>query len=138
MEEGAMVDPATAQWGVSISDRDFLKLKTGFEPADMDDKWVVSVADLDQSDNFSITVSRSWTGKKFYVLTIKLSDGGNSINIEAITWEQNKGGIHISEEQGKKEAVILCRGLLDCEFDTIPYYDPSLLWNHPAGQIDTN
>jgi hypothetical protein len=127
MEEGAMADPATAPWGLSISDADFKKLKAGFESADMDDKWDVSAAGLDQSGKVSITLSRSWTGKKHYILAVKPGDGSSGIEIEAITWEQDKGGIHISEEQGKKEAVILCRALLGCDFDKLPHYDISLL-----------
>ena len=138
MDEGAMVEPATALWGLSISDADFEKLKAGFKSTSMDDKWDVSVADVDQSGNISITLSRSWTGKKHYILAVKPSDGSSGVEIEAITWEQDKGGIHISEEQGKKEAVILCRALLDCDFDKLPHYDTSLLWNHPAARIDTN
>jgi len=133
-----MADPATASWGLSISDIDFEKLKAGFEPVDQDDKWVVSVADPDQSGNISITLSRSRTGKKHYILAMKPSDGGSDMKIEAITWEQNKGGIHISEVLGKKSVVIICRALFDCNFDTLPYYDGSLLWDHPAAWIETN
>ena len=69
---------------------------------------------------------------------MKPSEGGNGVKIKAITWEQNKGGIHISEEQGKKAALILYRFLLGYDFDRLPYYDFSLLWNHPAAQIVTN
>lgn len=49
------------------------------------------------------------------------------MKIQAIILEQNNGRIHISEEQGKKEAVILSRSLLGCDFDTLLYYDMSLL-----------
>lgn len=35
-----MENPATASWGLSISDADFAKLKRGFKAFDMDDKWV--------------------------------------------------------------------------------------------------
>jgi hypothetical protein len=36
-----MENPATASWGLSISDADFAKLKRGFMPWDMDDRWVI-------------------------------------------------------------------------------------------------
>jgi hypothetical protein len=93
-----MEDPATALWDLSISDADFEKLKAGFESEDMDDRWIISVTDLDQSGNISIHISRSWTKKELYRLAVKPSDGTSGVKIEAITWEQNKGGIHISEE----------------------------------------
>ncbi|OTA84777.1 hypothetical protein M434DRAFT_16289 [Hypoxylon sp. CO27-5] len=138
----AMQEPATAQWGLNINEADFRKLKAGFEPQDQDDKWRVSVTDQSESGNISIHLARSGTGKELYVLFVKPSDGGGSSNddvkIEAITWEQNKGGIRISEEQAKKEVVIITRGLLECDFDALPEYDVSDLWNHPAAQIGYN
>ena len=121
-----MEDPATALWDLSISDADFEKLKAGFEPEDMDDRWMVSVTDLDQSGNISIHISRSWTEKELYRLAVKPNDGASGVRIEAITWEQNLGGIHISEEQGKKEAVLLCRSILGCDIDALPEYDSSI------------
>ena len=132
-----MEDPATALWDLSISDTDFDKLKAGFESEDMDDKWIVSVTDLDQSGHTSIHISRSWTKKELYRLAVKPRAGASGVKIEAITWEQNKGGIHISEEQGKKEAVLLCRSILGCDIDTLPEYDSSIFWTHPAAQLDT-
>ncbi|KAI2626090.1 hypothetical protein GGS26DRAFT_592869 [Hypomontagnella submonticulosa] len=134
-----MQEPATAPWGLGISDADFRKLKAGFEPQDQDDKWRVSITDHGQSGNISIHLARSGTDKELYVLSIKPSDSGRSaVKVEAITWEQNKGGIRISEEQAKKEVVIITRRLLECGFDALPEYDVSELWNHPAAQIDAN
>lgn len=136
-----MLDPAIAPWDLSISDADFEKLKAGFEPQDMDDKWRVSVTELGWSGNISIHLSRSWTGKELYVLIVNPGDDDNSnstgggVKIEAITWEQNKGGIRISEEQAKKEVVIITRCILRCAFDALPEYDSSDLWNHPGARI---
>ena len=135
-----MQEPATTSWGLSISDADFEKLKAGFEPQDQDDKWRVCVTEHFESGNIFIHLSRSGTGKELYVLVVKPGDSssGNSSDakIQAITWEQNKGGIRISEEQAKKEVVIITRNLLGCDFETLPEYDVSDLWNHPAAQID--
>ena len=136
-----MQEPATAPWGLSISDADFEKLKAGFEPQDQDDKWRVSHTDQSESGTISIHLVRSWTGTELYVLFVKPSEGGGSGSsaiIKAITWEQNKGGIRISEEQAKKEVVIITRSLLECRFDALPEYDVSDLWNHPAAQLGAN
>lgn len=46
MEEGTMVDPATAPWSLSVSGADLKSLKVSFEPADQNNKWVVLVARL--------------------------------------------------------------------------------------------
>ena len=37
------------------------------------------------------------------------SSGGGGVVVEAITWEQNKGGIRLSEEQAKKEVLLITR-----------------------------
>jgi len=138
MAESPMVDPATAPWGLTISDTDFEKLKAGFQPADMDDRWAISAADSDDGRTTTITLCRSWTGRKHYILAVKPGDSGSGAKIKGITWEQNKGGIYISEEQSKKEVVLLCRGLLKCDFDELPHYDASLVWNHPDSRLGTD
>ncbi|KAJ5752194.1 hypothetical protein N7520_009111 [Penicillium odoratum] len=135
-----MQEPATALWGLVISDADFAKLKAGFEPQDQDDKWRVSVKDQSQDDNISIHISRTATNREFYVLFVKPNDGGSSsgAEIESITWEQDKGGIRISEEQAKKEVVIVTRCILECDLNSLPDYDVAEMWNHPAAQIGAN
>jgi hypothetical protein len=135
-----MQEPATAPWRLRISDTDLEKLKAGFEPQDQDDKWRVSATERSQSGTISIHLVRVGTGREHYVLVVKPSNGGSSgsssgVKIEAITWDQNKGGIHISEEQAKKEVVMITRSLLECDFDALPDYDSSDMWNHAAAQI---
>jgi hypothetical protein len=44
----------------------------------------------------------------------------------------------ISEEQAKKEVVIITRGHLGCDFDALPEYDVDDLWNHPAAHLNAN
>ncbi|CAI7656661.1 unnamed protein product [Penicillium pancosmium] len=119
-----MEEPATAPWGLSISDADFEKLKAGFNPRDMDDKWHVFVTDQSESSNISIHFARSWTGKVFYILVVNPGDSVSTggVKIEALTWEQSKGRFRISEEQAKKEAIIMSR----------------YMWNYPAAQPDAS
>ncbi|KAE8373853.1 hypothetical protein BDV26DRAFT_296524 [Aspergillus bertholletiae] len=136
-----MQEPATAPWGLSISDADVEKLKAGLEPKDQDGKWRISATDQSQSGNISVHLARSGTGKEVYILIMKPNDGrssGSGAEIEAIIWEQNKAGIHITEEQAKKDVVIITRGLLGRDFDALPGYDVSDLWNYPTGEIGAN
>lgn len=145
-----MQESATAPWNLRISSADLSKLSAGFEPQDQDDKWRVSSspsATDDRSNSGSGTTiaihfARSGTGKELYVLFVNPSGGssgsgggGGGAEVEAITWEQNKGGIRISEEQAKKEAVILSRRVLECGFEGLPEYDAVDLWNHAAAQV---
>jgi hypothetical protein len=122
-----MEAPATASWNLSISDADFERLKAGFEALDMNQRWEIIVKDLDENGIISIHISRSWTEEDQYILAVKPSDGG-STKITSITWEQNKGEIRVGEERAKKEAVIVCRMVLRCDFDTLPLYDRKILW----------
>jgi hypothetical protein len=122
-----MEAPATASWDQIISDADFSKLKAGFEALDMEDRWEIKADDPDKNGIISIHISRSWAEIDHYILAVKPIDGGGG-KITSITWDQNKGEIHVGEEQGKKEAVIVCRMIVKCEFETLPLYDRSILW----------
>ncbi|KAK6849085.1 hypothetical protein PG995_012918 [Apiospora arundinis] len=79
--------------------------KKGFEPESWDDKWGVSAEERSQSRNVSIHVTRNPTGKDSYVLDIRPQgeDSGEGVKVEAITWDQKKGDIHITEEQAKRK-----------------------------------
>ncbi|KXJ90106.1 hypothetical protein Micbo1qcDRAFT_176659 [Microdochium bolleyi] len=79
-----MRSPAIAPWHVALSDRDFEKLRAGFELHEMEDRWyVVSIADdetrgshtrsdgtRDPSERLAVHVIRSWVGREFYRLHI--------------------------------------------------------------------
>lgn len=124
-----MIEPATATWGVKISNSDFERLKVGFEPQMMEDRWHFKVTDPSQNgthDKILVHISRSWTGKECYVLSMTASNGGGSsssgVKIENITWEQNLNENRISEEQAKKGVVLLCRHILRCDFEGLPEY----------------
>lgn len=150
-----MEGAATASWGVRISDADFEKLKAGFQPRDMDDKWrVIATDDADPEggslitstttststsitgSTMSVHFSRSWTGMVLYVLAVKPPrdrDGGASATIDAITWARDRSGqsqmIHTQEEKAKQQVALLCRGLLGCELDALPQYDWSVFYS---------
>ena len=135
----AMQEPATAPWGLPISEADLKKLSAGLEPQDQDDKWRISVSDQHQNGIISIHVVRVGTCREIYVLFVNPNNGGSSSSsgaiIEAITWEQSKGGIYLTEEQAKKEVVMITRSMLQCDYDALPEYDPEDIFNHPGAQI---
>jgi hypothetical protein len=119
-----MKEPATAPWGLRISDTDLEKLKAGFRPKDQDDKWYFYVSATEQP--ISVHIARSAFNIDFYVLHVVVKPGddgssGSSAEIASITWETNRGCL--SEEQAKKEAVMITRSVLECDFDALPEYD---------------
>ncbi|KAK6833150.1 hypothetical protein PG987_007844 [Apiospora arundinis] len=115
------------------------KAQKRFEPESWDDKWGVSAEEQSQSRNVSIHVTQNPTGKDHYVLDIRPQgeDSGEGVKVEAITWDQKKGDTHITEEQAKKEVVVITRRLLECDFEALPEYDVSILWDHPAAEINS-
>jgi hypothetical protein len=131
-----MKEPLTAPWGLPISDADLEKLKVGVKSRNMDDKWDVLNEDPDKDGNISIHILRSWLQEDCYILHIvpkpNSDNDGGSANIQSITWEGNKGGLQCDAEQAKKEAVIVSRMILKCEFETLADYPSSVLWQLSA------
>jgi len=112
-----MEHPVTAAWGVRMTRADLEKLKVGFQPMDMEDRWMCSADEPDQQGNIVVHWCRSWTGSKEIDLHVnRLEDGG--AEIVEITWDKKSGGIQVSEAQAKELATQLSRGLLGCEWST--------------------
>lgn len=126
-----MQKPATAPWGLRISDADLEKLKAGLEPQDHDDKWRISAKNPNESDYLFIHLARTGTNLEHFILHVKPSDSGSTTGgeIEAITWEQQRCEQHISEEYAKKEVVLITRGISECDYDALPEYHSSDLDN---------
>lgn len=132
-----MKEPLTAPWDLLISDADVEKLKVGFTPHGMDDKWCILAEDPDKDGNVSIRIMRSWLQEECYILHIaprrSSHDGaGAGAKVQGITWEGNKAGLQCGAQQAKKEAVMLARSLLQCEFEKLPHYPSSVFWDPNA------
>lgn len=130
-----MKEPLTAPWGLPISDADMEKIKVGFRSRNMDDKWDYLIEDPDEDGTISLHIIRSLLQEEAYILHIvprQSNDDGGSAKIQSITWEGNKAGLQCDAEQAKKEAVLLARGELNCEFETLPHYPLSVLWQSSA------
>lgn len=113
-----MQEPLTAPWGLPISDADVERLKVGFKSRSMDDKWDLLIEDPDENGNISLHIIRNWLQEECYILHI-VPDSG-SAKIQSITWEGNKSGVRHDAERAKKDAVMLTRGWLRCEFEALP------------------
>jgi hypothetical protein len=118
-----MKKPFTAPLDLSVSDSDMEKLKAGFRPKNLDDKyaWLIE----DENGNISIHVIRHFVHEEVYILHItpkSSDDNGASAKIHSITWEGDINGTQYDLEQAKKNVVILARVILKCDFETLPYY----------------
>jgi hypothetical protein len=117
-----MKKPLTAPLDLAVSDSDVEKLKAGFRPRNMDDKyaWLIE----DENGNISIHVIRHFVKEEVYILHItpkSSNDNGASAKIHSITWEGDLNGIHNDLEQAKKNVVMLARVILKCDFETLPH-----------------
>lgn len=134
-----MKEPATAPWGLRISNADLTKLKAGRESHNQDDKWRIWVSDSSESGNVSITVTRVGLSKDMYILHAKPGDGEDGGHIiERFTWEQSVGQVRTAEEQAKKQVVVLIRNLLGCDIEALPEYDFMSAWDYPAAKKEAN
>ncbi|KLU87424.1 hypothetical protein MAPG_06424 [Magnaporthiopsis poae ATCC 64411] len=121
----SIISPVASAWDLSISASDFGRLKVGFRPECMEDRWVIQVTDPDPDHDGGATlihISRSWTYMELYTLHVKKGDDG-SIKIESITWKGNQFDAVSGEERSKKEAMYLCRALLGCAMEAFPKDD---------------
>lgn len=118
-----MKKPLTAPLDVAVSDSDVGKLKAGFRPRNMDDKYAFLIED--DNGNISIHCTRYYTGEEVYILHLAPksdNDNGASAKIHSITWEGDLNGIHRELEQAKKNVVFQARSTLKCDFEALPRY----------------
>jgi hypothetical protein len=116
-----MKKPLTAPWDLTVGDSDMEKLKAGFRPRNMDDKyaWLIE----DENGNTSIHIIRYFVQEEVYILHIapkSSNDNSGSAKIHSITWEGDMIGKQDDEEQAKKNVVMLARLILKCDFENAP------------------
>ena len=112
-------NPATAQWGRTLTHSDYSKMLKGFSPQDMEDRWMILTDTPDAQGNTVVHAYRSWTSQEQFSLTIAVGNPNKTeakdwATIVKISWNEQPGEIQITEEEAKEFAVNLCKGLLVC------------------------
>ncbi|EPE07105.1 hypothetical protein F503_07756 [Ophiostoma piceae UAMH 11346] len=114
-----MENPASASWSLRISQADYDRLKAGFSPQDMDDKWLVTSEIMlrthivgrpnrtAQTGPFPgvhvspglmvVRLVRSWTGSEMYVLGVRPVTGGSGERVTSSSAASDRGGGGIIE-----------------------------------------
>jgi hypothetical protein len=109
-----MESPATAPWNVHISGTDLEKLKQGFKPQDMEDRWACVTDKPDERGSIVVHWQRSWTGTDQVVLRLNpLVDGAEIVEI---TWDRRSGANEVNEAEGKKLAKHLSQQFLGVQW----------------------
>ncbi|KAK1596302.1 uncharacterized protein LY79DRAFT_667348 [Colletotrichum navitas] len=96
----------TASWDCPLAAEAWDRMKRGYQPESMDDRWVVSLTGEDK-----LVFARSWTRSPIVEIRVVARDYAR---IVSIAWEGDEsvwtGG---SEKSAKKLVVQLCASLLD-------------------------
>ena len=114
-----MENPASASWSLRISQADYDRLKVGFNPQDMEDKWRVTSEIMlrthivgrpnrtAQTGPFPgvrvspglmvVRLVRSWTGSEMYVLGVRSVTGGSGERVTSSSAASDRGGGGIIE-----------------------------------------
>jgi hypothetical protein len=108
-------NPKTAPWNIPISLDDFNKLIKGFQPQEMEDRWMCRADGPDAQGNITVYMFRSWTGHEHYQITATSPPDGKGAKITGITWESGKNG-DVPEEEAKEWAINICKAVIGCEF----------------------
>ncbi|KAH8731822.1 hypothetical protein GQ44DRAFT_698076 [Phaeosphaeriaceae sp. PMI808] len=118
--------PLTATWNLGITDADIHKLVHGYQPEQMEDRWMCCSDGPDQQGTIVVHIYRSWSGDEQLQLTAKAptstSDEGEGIKgrgaeITEIKWERGNSPNELNEGQAKDLATTLCRQILGCKLD---------------------
>jgi hypothetical protein len=125
--------PETVQWNLPISDADFAILKKGLRPQSMDDKWSVHPTYLRESNAYSVSWARSWTGYPHYTLIIARNvSSSKGPLIESMVFESfTRADIEITAEMAKQEVICLSRNVLECEIAAFPPIDDNKVFVYP-------
>jgi len=105
--------PITLPRSVQISSVDFDRLKAGFYPKDMEDRWECSANDPDQQGIMVVRLRRSWTSSE--QIAIRVKSTCNRAEIVESTWDRGNGRIQVTETKAKTLATNICKNLLGCE-----------------------
>jgi hypothetical protein len=113
-------NPATAQWGHTLTHSDYNKMVKGFRPQNMDDKWMIVTDTPDAQGNIVVRLCRSWGAKEYFSLTVapgnpNETEGKDWATVVKISWDEKLMG-QTDEEEAKQMVINLCKGFLGCEF----------------------
>ncbi|KAF1976330.1 hypothetical protein BU23DRAFT_551787 [Bimuria novae-zelandiae CBS 107.79] len=107
-----MENPTTAKWDVPLKHAEYTKILKGFQPRDMDDKWLIHADVPDTQGNTTVRFFRSWTGYEQIALDIVAgspseTDADIWAKIVSITWDKrNEPGTFLSTEEEAKEVAV--------------------------------
>lgn len=100
--------PASSSWDEAriIPADGWERMKKGFTPQDMDDRWVI--LHLEKEGEESVVFARSWTGYTLGKITVEpAGDDGKSRRITKFTWETDKERWNVEDPETEARALVV-------------------------------
>lgn len=121
--------PKSMPWQARLSGPDLTKLLKGFQPSDMDQKWIIASSGPDNKGMIDVHLCRSWTGIEIYTVRVRVlagedgkpgdagKDGGE---VFEILYESNNEFDNLCEEEVQEMVTDLCEGFLGVDLGKGP------------------
>ncbi|KAF2123431.1 hypothetical protein P153DRAFT_401911 [Dothidotthia symphoricarpi CBS 119687] len=115
--------PAVAQWGCTITYKDYNNMLKGYKPRVMEDKWLIETNAPDDAQGITVHIYFGWTSREEISLDIAAGDPTKTeakdwATIVKISWKaQRAGGSKVSEKEAKTMAISLFNNLMGCEVE---------------------
>lgn len=116
----------TAPWGLRLTSADLARLIAGYQPTEMEDRWMCRADGPDEQGNTMVYVHRSWTGHKQFQFKVNALPQNESKagdfhkgEITEITWERGASPNLVTKEAAKDLSMRIFRGVLGCELKGI-------------------
>ncbi|RSL47256.1 hypothetical protein CEP54_013495 [Fusarium duplospermum] len=121
--------PKSMPWKARLSGSDMTKLLKGFQPSEMEQKWVIAASGPDDKGIIDVHLCRSWTSYEIYTVRVRVLAGEDGKPGDA---EKNRGEVfeilyetsnefnNTCDSEIEDMAVGLCRGFLGVELGKGP------------------
>ncbi|KAH8802687.1 hypothetical protein F5884DRAFT_478618 [Xylogone sp. PMI_703] len=114
--------PVTSSWNLKLKPSLLPKLRMGFLPRDMDDKWFV-YSEEPEKGKITVHFHRSWTGLKIAEIEIEHDGTEDRKDAEAsitkLVWESSEDVMRNPGEKMVKDQVeTVCRYILKADLNT--------------------
>ncbi|RSM02347.1 hypothetical protein CEP52_008046 [Fusarium oligoseptatum] len=116
-------------WKARLSGSDMTKLLKGFQPSEMEQKWVIAASGPDDKGIVDVHLCRSWTSYEIYTVRVRVLPGQDGKPGDAekhggevfeILYETSNEFNNTCQSEIEDMAVGLCRGFLGVELGKGP------------------
>lgn len=107
--------PKACTWGLRVRAEDVTKIRAGFYPRDMDEKWLCEADEPDIQGEVVVHFTRSWTLNEIFRFRLVPDARGEegSATITKFEYAPN----YPEEDEAKNMVVMICNNILECNLE---------------------